>query len=263
MLTKFKFFFNIFNNTELQNENVYFPSDNDVFLVSFPKSGNTWARFVIGNYITNGNCDFKNSHKIVPDIHYNPKDIKLCKSPRIIKSHFQAPQPYKKVVYLLRDGRDVAVSYYFHQKKYRNIMSELSFNNYLNGFLNGDFSSFGTWSNHVNGWLNSDTDILLVKYEDLLMSPIDEFKKIIVFSGFDLDMDRLERSIKKSNFYSMQDLEKRQLSEVDLLFNSDTSLNFVRKGISGDWINYFDEELLQMFMEKSGGVLKKYGYINE
>ncbi len=71
----------------------------DIFLVSYPKSGNTWLRFLLGNYISTDIVDFTKSSLVIPDIDANPEQINLLKTtPRFIKSHFTYTADYPNVI---------------------------------------------------------------------------------------------------------------------------------------------------------------------
>lgn len=235
--------------------------DSDVFLVSYPKSGNTWLRFLLGNYITDGKCDFTNSHLIIPDVDYNPEAILNCMSPRIIKSHQPFPQPYKRVVYLVRDGRDVAVSYFHYMKKYGRLNKNLEFQDYLPQFIDGTLDSYGSWGNHVKSWVNSSTEnFIVIKYEDLKSNPLPILRRVIEFCGLKVDENKILAAIESSDVRRMQSLEKKQHNNVSLLSNSDPSMLFVRKGIVGDWENYFSPLMLDQFLDRFGEVLRDQGY---
>ena len=93
--------------------------DDDVWIVSYPKSGNTWTRFLIANLVSGGELvDWSNIEQRVPDI-YITKDVKLRKfaRPRYLKSHEAYRPSYRRVVFIVRDPRDVAVSYYHFVRK--------------------------------------------------------------------------------------------------------------------------------------------------
>jgi hypothetical protein len=90
-----------------------------VFLVSFPKSGNTWSRFLIGN-LTHPEepVTFANVDRIVPDIYGTAaNDIRAMPPPRVFKSHEAFDPRYRRVIYIVRDPRDVAVSSYHFARK--------------------------------------------------------------------------------------------------------------------------------------------------
>ena len=93
--------------------------DSDIFLVSYPRSGNTWLRFVLGTYISGENVDWINLEYIFPDIYKCSEDfLSKLQSPRYIKSHHPYDSRYNKIVYVVRDPRDVLVSYYFWHVKF-------------------------------------------------------------------------------------------------------------------------------------------------
>lgn len=239
----------------------FFPDD--IFLVSYPKSGNTWLRFLIGNAISDNNCDFSNIHQLVPDIFRNRDVCSTLARPRFMKSHLYFVPDFGRVVYLVRDGRDVAVSFYYHSLKKGNIPLTTSFAEFLKMFNKGKVKPrVRTWSNHVNSWLDSKTDnILLLKYEDMKRDTFGELKR--VFEYFDIPMAReqLISAVAASEFSRMQSLEKEQNDKYHDFVNTDPSIPFMRKGKVGDWKEYFTKEQLKDFIDIHGAALRRLGYL--
>src|SRR6266566_2478113 len=93
----------------------------DTFLVSFPRSGNTWTRFLVCNLVNPDDpVTFVGIESRIPEIYDVPDRIlRRFPRPRIIKSHESFDPRYRKVIYIVRDPRDVAVSYYEFQLKRR------------------------------------------------------------------------------------------------------------------------------------------------
>ncbi|MEN8263810.1 MAG: sulfotransferase domain-containing protein [Nitrospirota bacterium] len=234
----------------------------DVFLVSYPKSGNTWVRFLVGNYITDCKVDFINSHLILPDVHFNPQDCaKISSRPRFIKSHKSFISTYPKVVYIVRDGRDVAVSYYFYQIKIGNFDPNIPFSIFLEKFLEKGFNDFGSWSEHVQSWIDKK-NIILITYEDLLDDAEKQLEKILLFSNVEVDKNRISRAVKSSSFNHMQKLEVKQHDSSPPLMNvKNKEIQFMRKGRSGDWKSHFIKEDEERFLNKNKNIMKKLGYI--
>src|SRR5262250_161756 len=98
----------------------------DVFLVSYPRSGNTWTRFLVANLLhPHEPATFANIERMVPDIYVNSQVALLrVPHPRVLKSHEPFDPRYKKVVYIVRDPRDVAVSMYHWEIKRGRIREE-------------------------------------------------------------------------------------------------------------------------------------------
>src|ERR1017187_7417206 len=100
----------LFRKTLLEREVTIFPDD--VFLTSYPRSGNTWTRFLVGNLIYQDlGVSFLNVERLVPDM-YKTADwvMRRLPRPRVLKSHECFDPRYPKVIYIVRDPRDVAVS---------------------------------------------------------------------------------------------------------------------------------------------------------
>src|SRR5271165_3843446 len=73
----------------------------DIFLVSFPKSGNTWTRFLLGNLMNPDRpVGFADIESVVPDIAVFPRaNFRKLKRPRLIKSHDCFDPRYRRVIY--------------------------------------------------------------------------------------------------------------------------------------------------------------------
>jgi len=235
----------------------------DVFLVSYPRSGNTWLSFLIGNYLTDNQCNFENLYQIVPDIYYNPEQIQQLQRPRIIKSHESFTSKYKKVVYIVRDGRDVAVSYYFYAIKFGYVNKETKFEDFLLSFNNETMGDFVSWSSHVSSWMNNARkEILLIRYEDMKANPAYELSRFLKFADIPVEQDRLDKAVESSDFANMQSLEKRQSESFERFKDSDPTIQFVREGQVGTWRNFFTDQQLADFIDYHGSVLEHLNYLS-
>ena len=95
--------------------------DDDIWIVSFPKSGNTWVSFIIANIICvklniQWEVNFFNITGFTPDIHQGrhiPLDLGFFPFKRHIRSHSTFHPDYKNVIYVVRDPRSVVVSYFY------------------------------------------------------------------------------------------------------------------------------------------------------
>src|SRR6202161_2767232 len=130
--------------------------DDDVFIVSYPRSGNTWTRFLIGNLLRlDEPATFSNIESRVAEIYFNPDhELRKLPRPRLLKSHEPFQPRYPRVIYIVRDPRDVAVSFYHHNVKTGNIADDYPMRDFIPRFINAEFDTkWGSWSDHVRSWL--------------------------------------------------------------------------------------------------------------
>lgn len=250
--------------TRLTSKNIDIEIFNDdVFLVSYPKSGRTWVRFLIANYLSGNQCDFLNSYSIIPGIEYNPQQCVNVQRPRFIQSHWTFTPEFKKVIFIVRDGRDVAVSYYFHLIKFKIISKDTSFADYITMFNQGIFDNASPWGNYIETWLkNAPEEFLLIKYEDLKTDVVKELTKMIEFAGLPVNKKALLEAVDASSFEKMKSHEQSG-KLYDELEKTDLSIPHVREGKVGSYKDYFDDEMLKEFNNYHGAALAKLGYLSQ
>ena len=219
----------------------------DVFVVSYPKSGNTWLRFLIGNLLSPDEpLTFSNIELKVPAIYQNSnRKLLRVSRPRVLKSQEYFDPHYKKVIYIVRDPRDIAVSYYYHCIKFRIIKQEVKIDQFLNQFIEGKIDDFGSWGKNVGSWLGArkgDPDFLLLRYEDIINETEDALKKIAIHIEITATDELIARAVELSSFDRMKNLEKIQSNEWKPTKKSNKNFRFVRKAQCGGWITELSKE---------------------
>jgi len=192
--------------------------------------------------------------EISEDAQQNGVDFTSLPSPRFLRSHERYSPSFPNVIYLLRDGRDVLISYYHHFRKFH------GYEGSLHEFISSDCRDV-EWSEHVESWLFHNpplVNLLLIRYEDMLASPEYEIKKIIDFSNFAVSDHQIEVAVKKSSFESMQ--EKEELSGLGYVKHGDSNIKFVRKGQAGEWKHVLNEDDLDIINKRFGETLKRLSY---
>ncbi len=268
----------------------------DIFLVSFPKSGNTWTRFLIGNLMNpDKSVGFANIERIVPDISVCPQgDLRQLRRPRVIKSHECFDPRYRRVIYIVRDPRDVAVSLYHYAKKVKNIDDSVPLEVFVKRMFVPGRSYNGTWGEHVGSWLvnpsniaefnsrNSDArprsagsvdmnteglgargherNFLLVRYEDLLQDTSAWLQRIAEFSGLNATAERIERAVERSSADSMRKLESSQNLQWVTTRETRKDIHFVREAKSGQWRTALSEISIAEIESAWGHLMKLVGY---
>ena len=237
----------------------------DTFIVSYPRSGNTWLRFLLGNLLYGVNIDFDNMEEYIPDIYRNSnRNLLKHARPRILKSHEMYDKRYPRVIYIVRDGRDVAVSYYYYRKKV--FRPQESFDEYMTNFIAGRLDGFGTWGGNILSWINNAervrNGILILKYEDLLQNTYDQLWDILRFLEIKKSDEDVVRAIDASSFKQMRSTEISHENKSKLFKKTDKRIKFVRKGIFGEWREVFTPYAKQLFKSAFGRILIELGYEN-
>lgn len=237
----------------------------DTFLVSYPKSGNTWVRFLLANLIyPNEAVGFADINRLLPspDV-LSRRFLKKLPRPRILKSHEPYDRRFRKVIYLVRDPRDVVISEYHFNLKKRYIQPEVSLEEFGRHFLEGTTSSYGSWWEHTASWIGArqgNPEFLLVRYEDLLSNCIDETGRIAKFLGLSTELDRLQAAVERSSANRMRELEKKQADQWTGTKNTRLEIPFVREAKAGGWKKALPSALAEQIEAAWAPMLQFLGY---
>ena len=236
----------------------------DVFIVSYPKSGNTWTRFLIGNLVHQDEpVTFANVEYRVPSIYAHP-DRTLRRLPRLLKSHECFDPRYRKIIYIVRDPRDVAVSCYHYYIKMGWLSETCSLHDFVPRFIVPEFEiNFGSWSENVMSWVSmrqhTDT-FLFFRYEDMLRQPEAELARVASFLNIEPTPARLGRAVTLSAADRMRELEKKEGDKWTLIKDTRKDKPFVREAKSGGWRKVLRTESVAQIEVAWGSVMERFGY---
>ncbi|MBI33820.1 MAG: hypothetical protein CMP67_00470 [Flavobacteriales bacterium] len=231
--------------------------DDDIYISTYPKSGTTLTQVILYCLTTDSNMKFNHIYDVSPWIRNasflrkQPVDLP---SPRIIKTHDEYKDFNKnlkgKIIYVYRDGMDVAVSQFNQQKNYN--APNLEFDSFLRNFLKSK-----KWFKHVELWMKNKKHlpILYIRYEDLLRDKRKEINKIIEFCGIKCSEAAIKKAIKYSDFKYMKANETKfgdQPTEKNKIFNQ-----FIRKGKSGEGKQKFSDSQVKEFTQLYNENLKE------
>jgi hypothetical protein len=244
----------------------------DIFLVSYPRSGNTWARFLLGNLIDQDNpVTFSNIESRIPEIYFNrDRVLQQLPRPRMLKSHECFQPHYPRVIYIVRDPRDVVVSFYHHNVKARNIPDDYPMASFVPRFIAAEFDRrFGSWRDNVMSWAavrEGNPGFLMLRYEDLKRDTASALANVVAFLNrcsfrkIDSNLEALQRTIELSSPEKMRALEKEEAGRWVLTKGTRSDKPFVRSATSGGWKSQLAPESVEAIESAWGGLMLSLGY---
>jgi len=268
-----------------------------IWIASYPKSGNTWVRSFLTNYlnknISNFDLSFLNQIKRFPRRELlDELKIDHTKFEEIIKNWITMQEflnlkqeftylkthnamctvnnyPFTNTdntigfIYLVRDPRDVILSYSHHLNKSIEYTFKMMIDKSAREKIddkNNDETILGSWSDNYKSWRDyNSVKKIIIKYEDLILNPYDNFFKIINFlnkiNKLPVDKEMIKKSIENVSFEKLQNLEKK------FGFSEKTHGIFFRKGKVGNWkkeLNIKISSKIEQVFEKE---MKELGYL--
>jgi len=231
--------------------------EDDVFLVGYAKSGNTWLQNLVAGVVYGVDPEYAPDALIqwlVPDV--LAKDFyRRFVTPMFFKSH-ELPNPrYRRVVYLLRDGRDVMVSLYHFWKaqrgKYPDFLWLVKFRQ----------SMSVKWHQHVEAWLSNPykADMIVIRYEELKRDPVEQMRKFCSFARIDRPDSVIQAVTQKASFEKMREKEIRYGMDLFPPFHGGSL--FMRRGEVGNHRNEMPKHVLEVFLKEAGETLRRCGYL--
>jgi hypothetical protein len=212
----------------------------DVLIVSYPKSGNTWTRFLVANLAyPHEKVNFANINRLIPDPEaLSKREMIRLPRPRYIKSHQYFDPRYQKIVYVVRDPRDVALSQYHFHRKRRLVEDGTPVEDFITRFVAGHTSPYASWGENVAGWLatrHGSPGFLLLRYEDLMANPTQELAKLARFLRIEADVPQLEQVVARCSADQMRKLELQHGHLWSSTRNTRQDVPFVREAKAGGW----------------------------
>ena len=281
------------------------------WLVSYPKSGNTWVRIFLSAYIQDAKPDINKLTGTVSDqlpaahhIGYNlnmkdidPEHSLLTRSmallriaytyqnqdkhkilgedwPLILKTHVAnavihgmrliPPTLTEKIVLIVRDPRDIVLSYAKHFGFTLDEAIDAMMNDQL---VLSDKSNRDKAPHHTTSWRNSvalyatspDLDVTVVRYEQLKEDPARYFSWILKWYGIPVDKARVKRAVGACKLSKM----RKQEDDKGFLEASDKAERFFGKGKTGGWKDVLTPEQVERLEAHGEDMMKIFGYLED
>jgi len=246
-----------------------------MYVVGYPKSGNTWLCYLLA-YSLNVEFDDYDNPKIYPTKEHLRKLVKGGHAHKsftkevgeVLKTHkgIKEIDQSQPIIYLVRDGRDVMASYYHYEYVYKRRQKIFEPRMPLKSSIHrarwklqamcvkSDFSRYlrkrgAEWGEHVTEWLESD-QILIIKYEDMIADTSGALKNLYEKLDLNVETAVINEAVEIFRFDRMAGRNA----------GKEEKGAFFRKGIVGDWVNHFSKDDETYFESISGAALKHLGY---
>ncbi|XP_039605914.1 sulfotransferase 6B1-like [Polypterus senegalus] len=218
----------------------------DILLVSYPKSGFNWMFHILNSLaFAAGIIEKEHAHLPLMLEFLKPENLQAISSMpsrRILGTHLHPDNLPKsfiekkvKILAMLRNPKDVIVSYFHFQNNNPVIGLCYTWNEFFCRFLEGK-AFYGSYFDYISAWNKkvNDENVLVVIYEELKKNMSEEIKKIAKFLNFTLTDEQIQSICSMSTFKSMKENSRNTHGEMgNILF---------RKGDIGDWKNCLTEE---------------------
>lgn len=222
----------------------------DKYFISFPKSGRTWIRFFLAKYFASKYglpliMDYftLKKHGSIPRFHlthgvfFGESIAQLHRSLSELKN--------KDVMLLVRDPRDIVVSFYFHDMKRQSFLNaeQLTLSEFIRREQLG-LKRIVEYLNAIYANRLNFKSFSFIRYEDLKVDK-SEFSKILTFLEEDIDAAAFDYAYEESSFNNMKSLEQKQAINHPSLQTANTEDNNaykVRKGVVGGFKSEFSSE---------------------
>lgn len=231
--------------------------DSDIILASFPKSGNTWMRFIWANMVSlkelgGREIDFR---YLMTQMVANYDEFAFGEQtfdilPRLVKTHrrFQANAFEKnRSIYIIRHPGDVMSSYY----EYVNSNKKTSTFSNISDFIRDEEFGVRAWCMHVKSWRKQAN--IVTSYEDMKRDASKATRQILNEFNLDSISDPVvEEAVRRSSFEKLREIEEDQGRPTEK--NFEAGFKFMRKGKIGEWgkrLNLKDLKYIQQQVEEA------------
>jgi len=253
-----------FSNRDVPGPGLSVNSD-DTFLVSYPKSGNTWIRFLVANFVyPEAGVTLLSADRLIPNVDgQSKKYFKQMPRPRIIKSHYPFQHTYKRVIYVVRDPRDVVLSQYHYQIKRGVLPVGAPLEPFVSRFLAGEVCPYGSWGENVSSWLaarRKNPDFVLIRYEDLLRQTSAELARMAQLLKIEPMPDRIALAVERSTADRMRQLEKVEGSQWASTKGTRQDMSFIRAAKDRQWKTALPQDCVAQIENAWGEWMESLGY---
>lgn len=227
----------------------------DQFLASYPKSGNTWLKSLLVTLIENQAADLDRIETLIPAVGpHQTAEPRLFGRGRLLKTHEAYRPAYQRGIYLVRDGREVAISYFHALQGTANLPRDLSFSDFLKLWLAGYVDGYTPWHHHVGHWLDrieGDRAWKVVHYRSLVTQTASTLTDIAEFLGIDgVTSARVAWTIEENKKEKLRQREQQSARLCEI--RNTTGSSFFRESKANEVSTFFRRENEDLYLRITG-----------
>ncbi|MEP5508764.1 MAG: sulfotransferase domain-containing protein [Erythrobacter sp.] len=232
----------------------------DRFLFSYPRSGNTWLRHIVRHLTTGSQVDdhheLEMSAPTIDTLEFPDRLAQMSEGMRFFKSHLPYA-PYfldGKVIYVVRDGRDVLISYFDYYRHIKNYDGSLD--DFIEKATKG-WMRYGTWHENVGRWImhRDHPNMLLFKFEDMRVDGFATARQVADFAGIKASDQQIEQALEASSVEKVHSTMRSWNSASGTGFSGGAS-----QGGRKTWRDRLTSKQNKAFVDRAGEVLEQLGY---
>lgn len=239
----------------------------DIFIATYPKCGTTWVQYIV--YLLLHNGEPLSAGRLLADAiphleEVGKETVERLPEPRAIKTHLPfvmtPAHAEARYIYVARNPFDCVVSFYHHTRGFAQHydFAAGTFGEYFDCFIAGEVD-FGDYFDHLGSWYahRDDQNSLFLVFEDMKTDPSRAVVEIAEFLGLPCatDENRIADVVRHSSFDNMRSDQDRWSSA-----RPDEMPAFVRKGVVGDWLNYFSPEQANRLATRFNACAERSGF---
>lgn len=267
------------------------------WIASFPKSGNTWVRVFLSSYMRGGGVSintnitrndldpyFWQAVSPIPIDQLQLHEATMIRpavlfhlatmfnspfAPLLVKTHSLYDRARYNIppcltygaIYLVRDPRDVAISWAKHVgKPLDEVISHMNNPTCALSPDNGPLHHMASsWSEHVSSWTDVEyvrSPVLVLQYEKMISNPEAAFRSILDFLSIEMNEKVFAATLAATTID-----ELRKLEDAETFIEKKHGDRFFNKGIAGGWKDVLTNKQREQIEADHGDVMKQFGYL--
>lgn len=258
-----------------------------VWIASYPRSGNTWMRFLLANLLYGPVTSTAHLQELVPDIHRGLVGSQIYGARKtLIKTHwrFTPDLPLREdtmgAIAIIRHPIDALLSNLNYVILRSNFAAELRDEKTLLAFerrwiddyiAGGGYErwremGFGTWEENIRSWSENALPYprIVLRFESMRTDIKSTMATVCRFLGIEANEAALQAAIDRSSFTALRVLEEREMTErrPGIFFDPDQSANAMlgARFVSGSNRDPMSPAQRDRALQRFGPMMEKLGY---